>query len=106
MDENQIKNIVKLQLEEFKKTLPVETLKLVKDYMKSSAFTDRKLTDTPTDDLQVVNRKYTNLYGSTSSRPTPSVASRGQQYFDTTIGRPIYFNPNSSVWTDGAGSVS
>ncbi len=67
-------------------------------------FTDRKLTDTPTDDLQVVNRKYVNLSGTTANRPTSKV--HGQQYFDTTIGRPIYYNPNSSVFVDGAGSIS
>ena len=30
----------------------------IEEYMKTSAFTDRKVTDTPTDDLQVVNKKY------------------------------------------------
>lgn len=75
-------------------------------YLKNGAFATRKITDMPTDDLMVVPRKYVNLYGTTASRPTASVASRGQQYFDTSIGRPVYFNPNSSVWTDGAGSIS
>lgn len=81
--------------------------KIVTDEIKKQmSFTVPKLTDTPTDDLAVVPRKYVNLYGPTVNRPTASVASRGQQYFDTTIGRPVYFNPNSSVWTDGAGSIS
>lgn len=31
---------------------------IVSEYLKSSAFTDRKLTDTPTDALQVVNKAY------------------------------------------------
>lgn len=79
---------------------------IIRDYMGSGSFTDSKITDTPTDALSVVNRKYTNLYGPTSSRPISSVAHLAQKYFDTTIGRPIYFNPNSSVWTDGAGSIS
>ncbi len=70
------------------------------------SFTSRKLTDTPTDNLMVVNRKYVNLNGTTALRPSSSVASAYMKYFDTTIGRPIYYNPNSSVWTDGAGSVS
>lgn len=73
---------------------------------KSSAFFDRRIGDTPTDSLQLVNRKYVNLYGTTANRPVSSVAGLAQKYFDTTIGRPIYFNPNSSVWTDGAGSIS
>lgn len=65
------------------------------------SFTSRKLTDTPTDSLQVVNRKYVNLNGVTANRPTTSVV--GQQYFDTTIGRPL-FN-NGTNWVDSAGSV-
>lgn len=92
--------------EKLKKLIDERIKEVVPVYLKGSAFTDRKLTDNPTDDLQIVNRRYTNLYGTTALRPNSSVASRGQQYFDTTIGRPIYFNPNSSVWTDGAGSVS
>lgn len=68
------------------------------------SFTMRKLTDTPTDDLMTVNRKYVNMYGTTANRPTTRTPA--QKYFDTTIGRPIYYNPNSSVWTDGAGSIS
>ena len=61
-----------------------ESLKVVQQYLKSSAFTDRKLTDTPTDSLQVVNRKFVTLNGVTGSRPTGSIL--GQYYFDTTIG--------------------
>lgn len=66
----------------------------------------RRIGDTPTDNLQLVNRKYVNLYGTTSQRPTSSIATAYQKFFDTTINRPIYFNPNTSVWSDGAGSVS
>lgn len=65
---------------------------------------DKRIGDTPTDDLQLVNRRYVNSYGTTANRPTNRTPA--QKYFDTTIGRPVYFNPNSSVWTDGAGSVS
>lgn len=80
--------------------------RIVGQYLKTSAFKDRKVTDTPTDDLMVTPRKYVNMFGTTNQRPISSIASRGQQFFDTTIGRPVYFNPNSSVWVDGAGSVS
>lgn len=79
---------------------------IVKEYLSAQAFTDNKITDTPTDVLSVVNRKYVNLYGITANRPIASVAHLAQRYFDTTIGRPVYFNPNSSVWTDGSGSIS
>jgi len=71
-------------------------------YLKSTAFTDRKLTDTPTDALSIVNRKYVNLSGTGSQRPPSPVL--GQQYFDTTTGRPIFYNGTN--WVDGAGSVS
>lgn len=76
----------------------------IKQFLKTDGFTARKLTDTPTDNLSVVNRKYVNLHGTTASRPTSSVAVIGQRYFDTTIGRPLYFN--GTTWVDGAGSVS
>lgn len=88
--------------EDLKKTIR----EVVRIELSSNLFTARKVTDTPTDDLQVVPRKYVNLYGTTANRPSSSVVSKGQQYFDTTVGRPVYFNPNSSVWTDGAGSIS
>ncbi len=35
-----------------------DVLKIIKEYNKSAAFTDRKMTDTPTDALSVVNKKY------------------------------------------------
>lgn len=89
-------SITKLIDERIKKVVPV--------YLKSQAFTDRKLTDTPTDNLQVVNRRYVNLYGTTANRPTGSIF--GQKYFDTSIGRPIYLNPSTGRWVDGAGSIS
>lgn len=83
-----------------------EIKKVIAVYLKTDGFKARKITDTPTDDLMVVPRKYVNMFGTTSQRPIASVASKGQQFFDTSIGRPVYFNPNSSVWTDGAGSIS
>lgn len=76
----------------------------VKVYLQTEAFKVRKITDTPTDGLQVVNRNYVNLYGTTANRPKASVF--GQKYFDTTIGRPIYINPTTGKWVDGAGSIS
>lgn len=71
-------------------------------YMKSSAFTDRKLTDTPSDALQVVPRKYVTMNGGASTRPTASVI--GQRYFDTSLGngKPIYWN--GSGFVDAAGN--
>lgn len=38
--------------------LEVEVTRIIQDYLKSSSFTQRQLTDTPIDDLQIVNKKY------------------------------------------------
>lgn len=79
-----------------------ESLKAVQNYLKGSAFTDRKLTDVPTDSLQVVNRKYVTLNGPSASRPTASVM--GQQYFDTSLatnGQPIWWNGTGFVDATG-----
>ena len=73
--------------------------KIVPDYLKSNAFTDRKLTDTPTDSLSVVNRKFVTLNGVTASRPTASIL--GQYYFDTTLGYPVWWNGSTWVKYDG-----
>jgi hypothetical protein len=82
--------------EEIKKLIQEE----VKNQLKGGLFTARKLTDTPTDSLQVVNRKYVTLNGTSANRPTSSVI--GQRYFDTTIGKPIYWNGTGFV--DAAGN--
>lgn len=86
--------------EELKKMIREESLKVVKEYLKTSAFTDRKLTDTPTDALSVVNRKFVTMNGTTAGRPTGSIL--GQYYFDTTVGKPIYWN--GITWVDATGS--
>ena len=71
----------------------------VKSYMRGSGFTDRKVTDTPTDDLSTVNRKYVNLNGVTATRPSTSIL--GQQYFDTTIGKPVWWDGTEFVDATG-----
>lgn len=75
---------------DIKKIIEEEVKKLVPQILKSNAFTDRKLTDLPTDALQVVNRKYVTLNGTSAQRPTGSIL--GQFYFDTTINRPIWWD--------------
>lgn len=77
--------------------------KTVPGYLKTSAFTDRKLTDTPTDDLQVVNRRYVNLNGPVASRPNSSVAGVGQRYFATDTNIPMTYS--SGGWRNGVGSI-
>lgn len=78
-------------------------LKLIKETIRTEAssgmFTQRKLTDTPTDNLQVVNRKYVNLYGTT--RPATSVI--GQRFFDSSVMTLIVWD--GSNWRNGVGSV-
>lgn len=80
-----------------------DVIRIVQDYLKASAFTDRKLTDTPTDALSVVNRKYTNLSGAVASRPVSSVAQIGQKYFATDTN--ILMTYNSAGWYNGVGSI-
>ncbi len=75
-------------------------IKIVRDYLNSSAFTSRKLTDTPTDALSVVNRKFVTNNGSTTNRPTASVI--GQPYFDTSLGKPVWYGP--AGWVDATGT--
>lgn len=72
-------------------------------YLRQEAFTKRKLTDTPTDNLQVVNRKYVTLNGTVANRPTSSVATVGQPYFATNTNIPMTYNGTN--WVNGVGSV-
>lgn len=87
------------QIKDLKKIIDEEVKKLVPEILKSSAFTKRKLTDIPTDALQVTSRKYVNLNGTTANRPTGSIL--GQFYFDTTLGQPIWWDGTSFVDADG-----
>ncbi len=90
MDENQIRiveNMIKAALS------------------KAMDFPTRKKGDTPTDSYQLTPQKYVDMSGPISQRPRASVANAGQQYFSTTDGYPVFFNPNSSVWVSGTGSV-
>lgn len=91
-----------MEKEEIQKLIDKRIRNIVPEYLQSAAFVDRKLTDTPTDDLQVVPRKYVNMYGSTAGRPQNSVV--GQQYFSTDLGYPIFRNSNNA-WVSGTGSV-
>ncbi len=78
-----------------------EVQALLKQYLQSAGFTTRKITDTPTDDLAVVPRKYVTMNGDTSSRPTASVV--GQRYFDTDLNQPVWVG-NGFAWVDATGT--
>lgn len=101
MPENSIEKIIRDT--QFKKTIGEEAVKAVKQYLQASAFTDRKLTDTPTDANQVVPRKYVTANGSVAGRPTSSVATVGQFFLATDTGMPMWFT--SAGWRNGSGSI-
>lgn len=74
--------------------------KVVKEELQGDFFTTRKLTDIPTDDYMVTPRGYVNAYGTTAQRPNqPSLV---QRYFDTSVGKPIWWN--GSHWVDATGT--
>ena len=78
-----------------------KVIKIIQEYNQSSAYTAEKLTDTPTDGLQVVPRKYVTRNSTTALRPTTSVL--GESYFDTTAGKPAWWNGTN--YQDAAGNV-
>ena len=79
--------------------------KVIADYLESGGFTRRKLTDTPTDNFQVVPRKYVNLNGTVALRPNRSVAVMGQKYFATDLNQLMVFNSTTLKWYNGVASV-
>ena len=83
--------------------LEAKVIKIVEKYQKGAAFTQEKLTDTPSEALSVVNRRYVNLNGTVASRPVGSVATIGQRYFATDTNIPMTYNGTN--WRDGVGSV-
>lgn len=77
--------------------------KVVQEYLQKAGFTQRKLTDTPTDDLMVTNRKYVNLNGTVANRPKSSIASIGMSYFATDTNIPMTYSAGG--WRNGVGSI-
>lgn len=88
---------------ELKKLIKEEAAKVFKELSAGLGFTQRKLTDTPTDNLSVVPKKYVNLNGTVSQRPSSSVASIGQGFFATDTNIPMTYDGTS--WRNGVGSV-
>lgn len=89
-----------------KEIIVQEIKRMVPEILQGSAFTDRKLTDSPTDNLSVVNRRYVNLNGTLASRPTSSVATMGQSYFATDTNIKMTYNQNTSVWVSNGSVVA
>ena len=78
-------------------------LKVIQKYNKTGAFTDRKLTDTPTDALSLVNRRFVTLSSNIGARPVSSVAIVGQPFFDLTSSIPMTYSVGG--WRNGVGSI-
>ena len=76
---------------------------LIKGYNKTAAFTDRKLTDTPTDSNAVVPRKFVTMNGTVTNRPSSVVAIIGQPYLATDTNIPMTYTSNG--WVNGSGSI-
>lgn len=88
---------------EFNNKIDERIRKIVPEMLKGSAFTDRKLTDMPTDALQVVPRKYVTNNGTVANRPVSSVATVGQPYFATDTKIPMTYD--TTGWVNGVGSI-
>lgn len=80
-----------------------QIMELLQKYLKSNAFTTKKITDTPTDALDVVPRKYANMNGTVANRPPSSVATVGQKYFATDTKIPMVYD--TTGWVNGVGSI-
>ena len=80
-----------------------EILKVVQNYLKGSAFTAQKLTDTPTDANMVVPRGYLTANGLVANRPVSSVAVIGQPFYATDTFIPMTYSTQG--WRNGVGSI-
>lgn len=90
-------------LENNMENLEEQILKVIKKYDQGGSFSGRKLTDTPTDLLSVVNKRFVTANGLVANRPVSSVAVVGQTYFATDTNIPMVFS--SGGWRNGVGSV-
>lgn len=95
-----------LQAENNMEQFTPKEIQQLRQVIRDSLFTGRKPTDTPTDALDVVPRKYVTNNGLTASRPTSSVV--GQPYLDMTLasgrGKPIWYN--GTGWIDATGTYT
>ena len=89
--------------EETKKQIEEIALKVIHKYNNVVGFTDRKITDTPTDIFSLVNRRFVTLSSNLGARPVSSVAVVGQRFFDTTANVPIWYTV--AGWRNSVGSI-
>ena len=80
-----------------------DVVAVIREYNRNNAFTDEKVTDTPTEAYSPVNRRYVNLNGAVADRPNSSVATVGQRYLATDTLIPMTYT--ASGWVNGSGSV-
>jgi len=81
-----------------------ERIKLMlPQYLSGNAFIQRKVTDTPTDSLEVVPRKFVTNNGTVANRPVSSVAVIGQPYYATDTLIPMTYSAEG--WRNGVGSI-
>lgn len=66
---------------------------------------DKRVGDTPNDALQLIPKKYLGFADLTVNRPASIIGSMTRQYFNTTDGKPWFYNPSASVWVLADGSV-
>jgi len=89
--------------EEEKKQIREIFLTAIKDYNQGSGFSGRKIVDTPTDSLSVVNRRFVTLSSNVGSRPVSSVAVVGQPFYATDVAVPMVYSTQG--WRNGVGSI-
>ena len=89
--------------EETKKQVEEIALKIVEKYNKTVSFASRKVGDTPTDAISLVNRRFVTLSSNLGARPVSSVAVVGQRFFDTTNNVPIFYTV--AGWRNSVGSI-
>ena len=89
--------------EEINKLIDKRAFDVVKKFSESTGFTVSKITDTPTDALHVVNKKFVTANGSVASRISSSVATVGRFYLDTNTNIPMW--KVTAGWVNGVGSI-
>lgn len=89
--------------QELKKKIDERIQSKVPEMLRGSAFSAEKFTDTPTDALSVVNRKFVTLNGAVTARPTSSVATIGQFYLASDTNIPMW--KVAGGWVNGVGSI-
>lgn len=88
--------------EQIKKLIDARVKEILPEYLKTQAFSERKITDMPTDRLQVTPMGYVNMYSSVASLPASSVIA--QQVFVTDLGYPVFKHQNGR-WVTATASI-